>query len=285
MWPIFIALHLVGLVGYNLLLRKSLLAKQDRFLLATVMQTGIGLPMLFVLLFRGINPGIYLNGQILLTTVVIILLIVSLHYSVVRSLEYLEASVFSVLYNLRIIFTTILGILFLGEPTIWVRIIGGLLILAGIFVVKQKGSKTFTAKGFEWGIAAAAVISILNMFVKSLIDQIGYLNYAIPVMVGAMIIMWVILLNKKVKADYSVFKQPRTIVLMIFRAMSAYAFTLAFATGALLSVASYLSSMSVILIVIFRILLLNERDYLYRKIAATALASIGLTIILLTNLI
>ena len=283
MWLGFLILNIIGLTAYNLILRKSLLQKIDSFTLATIMQTGIAIPMVIVSLFfyKEINLK---NSDVLFLGIPIIIGIISLHLCNVKSLQYLEASVYSVLFNLRIILATILGILFLSEEIIPLQIIGGLLIFVAIFIMKQRGKKELTIKGILWGIGAALSVGILNLFEKKLINTVGFLNYAIPSMIGSAVIMWIILLSRKVKIDYAIFKTRKMISLMSFRAISAYGFTLAFYTGAKISVANYISGLSVILVVILGIVILKERDYLVRKILATGIAVLGLTAILIANL-
>jgi len=284
MWPLFLLLHLVGLVGYSLLLRKSLVAKVDSWTLATVMQTAIAIPMLPFLFIYTPKLGSYTPSE-LLQIVIITAFVILLHLTNVQALKALEASTFSILYNLRIIFATILGIVFLDEKVIPLQILGGLLIFAAVLTVRQKGSKKLTNTGLKWGIAAAIVISILNLFEKKTISEVGFFNYAIPVMISAAVIMWIILLaqGKRIQASY--FKDKDTIWLMVLRALSAYGFTLAFNAGAKLSVATYISSLSVIIIVLLGAVLLGERDYIKQKIIATALAFSGLTLILIADLI
>lgn len=284
MWLVFLGIHLVGFVGYNLLLRKSVLDDVDRFTLATVMQTGITIPLLFTLFWRTPSFSNYDLGMFLILIGVLVLTI-ALHVTNTMSLKYLEASVYSVLYNLRIIFTTILGVIFLNEATNWVRFLGGFLILLAIVIVRQKGSEKVLHKGIEWGIAAALTISFLNLFEKELITNAGYLSYAVPLMVVATIIMWSYLFYRDKKINYRILLRPRMIQLMILRDMSAFGFVAAFAAGALLSVANYISSMGVIFMVIFGVLLLGERDYLKQKVIATAVACLGLTIVLISTLI
>ncbi len=135
MWLVFLGVHLVGFVGYNLMLRKSVLDNIDRFTLATVMQTGITVPLLLTWFFKAPSFGQYDLG-ILLLMLGITVLTIALHVTNTKALQYLEASVYAVLYNLRILFTTVLGIIFLGEDTDWIRISGGLLILLAIIIVK-----------------------------------------------------------------------------------------------------------------------------------------------------
>jgi uncharacterized membrane protein YuzA (DUF378 family) len=52
MWLVLLCFHLVGLVGFNLVIRKSVLGKADRFTLATIAQTGIAIPAVVLLLAR-----------------------------------------------------------------------------------------------------------------------------------------------------------------------------------------------------------------------------------------
>jgi drug/metabolite transporter (DMT)-like permease len=124
MWLVLLAFHLVGLVGFNLILRQSVLKKIDRFGLATIAQTGIAVPA-FLLLFIYPPHFAKYSGSSYLFLASVVLLTIALQVSNVKALQYLEASVFAVLYNLRIILTTILGILFLNEKFVWLRIAGG----------------------------------------------------------------------------------------------------------------------------------------------------------------
>lgn len=284
MWLVFLGFHLFGFVGYNLMLRKSVTDNIDRFTLATVMQTGITIPLIFTLFFHVPSFDSYDLG-ILALVIGTLILTIALHVTNTVSLKYLEASVYSVLYNLRIVFTTILGIIFLGEDTDWLRICGGILILLAIFIVKQKGSKSIISKGFEWGLAAALTISFLNLFEKELITDIGYLNYAVPLMAVATLIMWGYLYYRDRAIDYKIMLKPRMIQLMALRDISAFGFVAAFAYGGLLSVSNYISSMGVIFMVALGVLLLDERDYLRRKIIATGVAVCGLTLVLIASLI
>lgn len=281
MWLIFLGIHLVGLVGFNLVLRQAV-PKIDRFTLATILQTGITLPAVILLFIYppdltrfAAADYFYLAGVVALTIV--------LQVTNVKALQYLEASVFSVVYNLRVIITTVLGILFLHESVIWLRILGGLLVLVAIFIVRQRGSHVLRVKGLEWGIAAATALSFLNVFEKLLVTNVGFVNYFAPAAVLAAIIMWAYLLKSDARVNWSIIKRPRMIQLMVLRAMSAYGFSGALAAGALISVANYISGMNVILMVLLGALLLGETDYLRRKIIATLIAVSGLTLVLLAS--
>lgn len=284
MWLLLLAIHLIGLSGFNLLIRKSLLEKMDRFTVATVMQTGLAIPAVFLILFNRPDLNIFEKNDYFVFLVIIVLTI-GLQITNVKALQYLEAGVFPILYNLRILITTILGILFLNEGVVWVRILGGIFILLAIFIVRQKGSHIVRLKGIEWGIVAAFVISFLNMYEKIMINNVGLLNYFPLTMIVCAVLMWGFLLARGTRVNKSLLFQPKMVQLMTFRAMSGYAFSGALAVGALVSVANYISGLSVIIMVVLGALLLGERDFLWRKIAATAVAVAGLTMVLFTHLL
>ncbi len=283
MWLVFLALHLVGLTGYNLLLRRSLVSNGDPWTLATLMQTGVALPMIPVLFIVPLDFSVY-TPSVIAMVVAVIALAILLHLANVKALQYLEAGVYSVLFNFRILCTTILGIVFLGEKILPLQICGGLLIFLAILTIRQKKSRHITRLGIIWGLAAAVIISFLNMFDKRLVSGIGYIQYAVPVMLVAAVIMWAVLLLRKRPIRTAELWQPRMALLMVLRAAAAYGMLFAFYAGSKLSVATYISSLSVITTVALGIFLLKEKDYLLQKLASTALAVLGLTFILVANL-
>jgi len=283
MWLVLLCIHLIGLVGFNLILRKSALGKIDKLTLATIMQTGIAIPAVVLIFLYPPNFSIFSLTDFILLGFTIVLGI-GLQVANVKALQYLEASVFSIIYNLRIVLTTLLGILLLGETTDVLRILGGVFILLAIITVKQRGSKITISRGVMWAVAAAVILSLLNVSEKSLINTVGFLNYFPTAVLVAAVLMWAYILITKRVVDKKILLQPRMLQLMIFRALSGYGFSLALAAGALISVANYISGMSVILIVIIGAVWLGERDYLGRKILATVVAMVGITIILLSGI-
>ncbi len=283
MWLALLGVHLIGLVGFNLLLRKSVLGKVDKMTLATVMQTGIAIPALVLLVLFPPNFSSFATTDFILIALTTALGI-SLQVTNVKALQYLEASVFSILYNLRIILTTVLGILFLGESTELLRILGGVIILLAIITVKQRSSHKNNSKGVWWAIAAVVALSFLNLTEKTLVNSIGFLDYFPIAAVLAAVVMWGYLIASKRKIDKKLLLQPKMLQLMVLRALSGYGFSLALAAGALISVANYISGMGVIFTVLLGVIWLRERDYLFRKILATVVAVVGLTFVLLSGI-
>lgn len=213
-----------------------------------------------------------------------VVLEVLLQLTVVQTLQRLDTGTFSILFNLRVVFATILGVLFLGEAIVPLQIAGGLMILAGIIIVSYKGRKTVHRGGVIWGISAAIVLSLLSFVHKGLINDIGYFNNVIPVLILSSIALWAIVIGLRRTVRLSHFCRAQTVRLMVYRAMSGHGIILSLAAGAVISVANYISSLGVIIIVILGAVLLNEREHLKQKIIATALAVLGLSFILLAQI-
>lgn len=120
---------------------------------------------------------------------------------------------------------------------------------------------------------------------KIIVTHINFFDYFPLMSVITTLLMWAYLAGRRQRFDRALFLRPQTAELMVFRSLSAYGFTGALAAGAVISVANYISAMSVIVMVVLGVLLLGERDYLRRKVMATGVAVTGLTIILFSNLL
>ncbi len=265
-----------------MLLRRSSWRHEDQWLTATILQTGLFIPFLFKEIVSPIHFPSYTPFEILLLGIAVTG-IISLQFFNVKALENLEASVFSVVYNTRILFITLLGTFFLSEDIGLWAMLGGLFIFLAIFIVKQKGSKSLTKQGIMYAIGAALAMSVLNTCEKELIKLVGYEQYIFPLFLAAAIIMWVTVYARKTKNPLKLLTTPHSFLLMALRACAGIGFSYALVFGPV-AVSSYISSLSVVLLVVFGMLFLNERDFLKSKIQATAVAILGLTFILIDSL-
>lgn len=279
MWLLSLSVHLVGIVGYNLLLRRSLLRNIDRWLLATILQTGIGIPALFIAIFFPFKLPTYSALELLLF-VAAILLTILFHSFNVKSLQYLQAGVFSLVYNTRFITVTILGVLVLSEKLTLLQFLGGLFIFCSVFLVHRKGKGAVGKRGLFYGFGTAFIIGFLNTIEKILIQSVGYFEYFVPAAIISTIIMWVVVFIRRTKIAWPFLIKSSTVTLMGLRAMSAYGFSYALVFGPV-ALSNYVSSLSVVLTVLFGALFFHERDQLRAKIFATIIAFLGLTLILL----
>lgn len=283
-WLSLLGLNVVGTVGFNLLLRKLSWTRKDDWFTAAVLQTGLMVPFLIKEFVAPIHfPAYTLFDYLLLATAVTGL--VFLQFCSVRALKYIEASVFSVVFNTRILFATIFATVFLGEVNHVDDLIGGLLIFMAVFIIEQKGMKAITAKGVLFAVGAALSISIMNTCEKELIRQVGFEQYIFPMFTIAAIIIWSIVLMRKTKEQipFRLIVQPQSLLLMVLRACAGIGFSYSLVFGPV-ATSSYISSLSVVLLVVFGALFLGERDYIRSKAVATITAIAGLTFILLDSL-
>jgi drug/metabolite transporter (DMT)-like permease len=281
-WLALIGMNVLGTVGFNLMLRRSSLKQVDQWLTATVLQTGLFLPFLVKEIVSPIYFPVFTASDLMLLGAAVVALI-ALQFFNVKALQYLEASVFSVIYNSRIIIATILGTVFLSESVgVW-ALVGGLLIFMAIFVVRQKGTRAVTKHGILFGLGAALAMSSMNTCEKELIKLVGYEQYIFPMFAIAAGIMWAVVLIRRTKAPFRLLVRPQSLALMTLRACAGIGFSYALVFGPVAE-SSYLSSLSVVLVVVFGMIFLGERDYLKSKFAATGVAIAGLTCILVDSL-
>jgi drug/metabolite transporter (DMT)-like permease len=278
-WLALLSMNVFGTVAFNLLLKRSEWKKVDPWFTAAVMQTGMAIPFIVKEIVNPIHFTHYSPFSLLLMGYCVFALI-TLQICNVESLKYLEASVFSVVFNSRIVLATFFGAFFLSEEIgIW-ALMGGLLIFAAIFVIKQKTTRSVAKIGVLYGLGAAFAMSSMNTCEKELIQTVGYLHYIVPVWTAAAVLMWGIVLVRKTNAPYNLIVKPQGLTIMAVRAFAAIGFTSALIFGPV-AVSSYISSLSVVFVVLFGMLILNEWDYVKSKIQATILSILGLTFILI----
>jgi drug/metabolite transporter (DMT)-like permease len=281
---ILLAVHLIGLVGYSLILRVQAHKGQlHPWVLATILQSAITIPALIVAIFIHPDFGRFTTESLLLSAAVVGLDI-GLFISTVKALQYLEASTFVVIYSLKIVIVTLLAIVLISEPLSYWQILGGLSILASIFMLRQKGNQTIVKRGIIWGIAATIIASLVAVLEKRLIEDVGVFTAGPVVVLTGSIIMWSVVIARRYPVPVKILMTRQMVSLMCLRILALWGFVLALAAGAQASVATYISSLSVIIVAVLGIQLLGERDYLQRKLVAVGLAAIGTTAILIGQL-
>ncbi len=282
-WILLLACHLIGIVGYTLFLRKSALGKMNKLFMAALMQTGIFIPSIVFLLTGNVSfdhttmqwfflllGGFMLSGLMLTN---------------VWALSKLDASTFTILYNLRLLATTALGFLFLGELPETLQIVGGVVILLSILMLNLHIDKRWKSKSIAIGLFAMLWFSFHAVIEKYNLQQLDFESYFFTFALIATVLLWGLVFYKRINIKSQlVYVRDRKIYGLLFtRALSAYAYTYALRYGSL-AVTNYVSGMSVALIVLFGIYVLGEREDVKQKLLAVAVACFGLTLILISRL-
>ena len=282
MWVVFIVASLISQTGYSILLRRAFGNKKiDPFFIAAVMATAVGMPGLIGLFVIHIDWSVY-DTRLWLILAGSIGAAILFHLFNSKALELTEASVFSVYFNFQIGFATFVGVVFLGEPLAALRLVGGALVFAAGLVIA--GKATASPKGIVFSILTALMIAVITAFDKYMIDAVGIPAYAFPSKIIAAAVMWVIIFSgRRQTIDKEFLKTRENIYIMCFRCVAAYGIMIALALGALMSVTTYISTLTCVTIPIAAFLILKETGSLRRKILASAIALAGVTFIFIAT--
>lgn len=283
-WILLIVAHLVGMVGYTLLLRKSALGKLDNTLVSALMQLGIFLPSL-VFLVRG-DVSFAFSPHEWFFLILGSFMLAGLMITNTWALAHLDASLFTILYNLRLLMTTLLGFVILGELPTPLQLAGGFVILISIFMLNLHKAKRWRSKSILIGLFAMLWFSFHAVLEKYNIQQLDFESYFFTFALIGTILLWGLVVVKRinVKRQMTHIKDKKIFWLIVLRALSAYGYTYALLYGSL-AVTNYVSGMSVALIVLFGIYVLGETQDKRQKLRAVAVACVGLTLILLGRLL
>lgn len=283
-WVLLLVGHLIGIVSYTLLLRKSTLGKLNKLLMATLMQTGIFIPSL-IFLITG-NVSFSHSPQQWFFLVLGGCMLAGLMITNVWALSHLDASIFTILYNLRLLTITILGYLILGEFPKPLQILGGLIILVSIFMLNLHQNKQWRSRSVWIGVFAMLWFSFHAVLEKYNLGQVDFESYFFTFALVGTILLWTLVFVKRINVIDQIehIRDKKIYALIGTRALSAYAYTYALKFGSL-AVTNYVSGMSVALIVLFGIYVLDEKSQIRQKLSAVAIAGVGLTLILVSRLV
>lgn len=282
-WAIFLVLHLVGLVGYTIQLKKSPLAKADKYLVSALMTSFMFLPSVVFAISGKVHMDVAQQnfGWIVLQA----LLYVGVNLLTVQALNHLDASVFTIIYSTRLLFVTVLAAVILREVPPAMQIVGGCVILASIFLLNLHKNRQYLSRPVLYGFAATLWFSLNAVAEKHLVSHIGVYQTVFFATGLTVFLQWLLVIMRRTKlAEYKnkIFHKE-TAMLMIYRPLSMWFYIFAVSSGAV-AVVNYVSGMGVVLIVGIGIVILKEREHIAQKLAATALAFVGFTIILISKL-
>lgn len=283
MLAIFLAVHLFGIVGYTILLRKSALGKADKMLTSALMLTACFLPSLVWLALGEVSFVFSLNQWLFLILGGI--MGAGLMITNVWALSHLDASLFSIIYNLRLLLTTILAYILLGELPKILQIVGGVVILVSVFMLNIHKAKKWKEPAILIGLFSMVWFSFHAVLEKYNLRSAPIKSYIFILTGIGLIILWSIVLIKRInlRSQLEHVNDRQMFGLMLTRSLSFYGYVFAVQKGSV-AVVNYVSGLSVALIVLVGITVLDEKDQLRQKLFAVGIALIGLTLILISKL-
>lgn len=279
-----LVLHVFGLAGYTLFTKKLVGQHISKLQLAAIMQTAIFVfsPLLVLLEVLEVNLSMPLGSYALLAGSAI--MISGLLILTVNLIDKVEASEFSIFFNLRILTTTLFSAVFLASSPTALQIAGGLLIFAAIVILNVRKHGLQIHPSIGWAVLLAVWFSVHVVLEKYNIDRVGFETYMLVVGTITTTILWIIVTvhTKQSFLSAKQLLQPAMLGLIVTRPLSAWSYV-AVVGSINVAVANYISSMSIVLTVIAGVVLFNERDNLVRKAIATSVSILGLTLVFLGN--
>ncbi len=277
---LFISLHVLGVVIYVVILRKSALAGVNPYALILVLQAA-SFAITLALLATGVLD--YDLGQIgvgnIVTLIAGSIAVVTYMILSVVALKKMEAANFAIAFNLRLLLTTIFAAIFLSELPATLQIVGGVSIFGSILILSLKNLRSIDSS-MLWGIATAITFSIHAIFEKHNVDTLGlgtHMLLALPL--NILFLSGLSLLTKVGTAQYKEILLKDNVAVILARLLQGWMYVLA-VTQFKVAIVNYASGLSLIAIAIASALFLNEKTDLRRKTAATGVSLLGLTCIL-----
>ena len=283
-WQLLAALNVLFITSYGLSQRWALRDGKynpDSFAIALIYCAG-----LTSMLIAAISGTIDLNYSALpLHVAAISLFFNALQMPVIsRAFSLTQASVFTILANLRVIPIIILAAIFLDDEITLQIVIGAVIVLLGTsLVLYEKGTKFRLSKGELYSLLAGLFIAIPfisdSYALRDGYDPASYLAFIWIIPATTLAILRP--KNRKEMISYLPDKEFLYKVAIPGASLSVAVISImtAFQLEGNPSVLTIISQLSSVTVVLFAILFLNERDSIARKLAASLIAFIGLLVV------
>lgn len=198
-----------------------------------------------------------------------------------KSLKLVEASVFTVIFSSRALFTTLGSTLLLHEGLNARQMGGTLLIILGVVLVTLKSAKISFSRNEIYALLAGACFGFANTNDRILLKTLNLYPFVFLAFVVPAIMIAVVKPNaaKKMKAFFGKILLTRMIMLCIVYAVSAITFFAALQASPNSSQVASMNLTNVILTVLLSIVFLHERTNVPKKLAGAIASFVGLLLV------
>lgn len=283
-WQLLAAVNVLSITSYGLSQRWALRdGKYNPDSFAIAMVYGAGLTSLLVAIVSGTLDLNYADLPLHIAAISLVFNAFQLPI-ISRALALTQASVFTILANLRVIPIIILAALFLDDEITLQIVIGAAVVLLGTsLVLYEKGTKFHLKKGEIYSLLAGLFIAVPfisdSYALRDGYDPASYLAFIwiIPATTLAILRPQ----NRREMVSYLSDRQflYKAAIPGASLSVAVISIMTAFQLEGNPSVLTVISQLSSVTVVLFAILFLNERDSLSRKLAASVIAFVGLLIV------
>lgn len=279
-WQIYIGLSVI-LYSLSVLLQRILVKDNSRPVAFSVLfQVGTGLILTVVgFVFADMTLP---NLVPLLGNLVLMILLYGLgNVLMFRSLEHTEASVFTIFFATRALFTIGASSLLLQEALTLKQLMGAAFIFLAVVLVSWKSQKIRLGTGELLALAAAACFGLANTNDRYLLQSFSLYSYlSIAFIIPAVLTA---ASNPKEMKYIPIFFQGKALrnmlLLCMIYAVSSLAFFKALQVADNSSQVAAINLTSVIVIVLLSVAFLREREHTIRKIVGACICFIGLLLV------
>ncbi|MEI6144748.1 MAG: DMT family transporter [Candidatus Berkelbacteria bacterium] len=279
-WQILLLISVIATSISAIYQKKTLnVEKTNPVVFSIGFQLSVSLLVGFALIIRGFD---FENLFILIPGFIFMMLIYAvgnlLRYG---SLKKVDISRYTILFQLNVIVSVVASYIFLKEQLSFFQIVGIMLIFAGALIVLWKKKILKLHKGDWLAISSAIVYGIAFVNDALIVRTFDPLTFVFLAFLGPGLVLAIIFPKKLIQIKSLVSKEVRYGFFMasILSAISAVTLYSAYKIGRNAAQLSSLNQISAVLIVILGILLLKEKDKLYRNIIGIIISTIGVLLL------
>jgi drug/metabolite transporter (DMT)-like permease len=281
-WQLLTAISVLSL-SISVLLQRVLIHKDktNPYAYAVVFQAIVGVILMFFASIYGFKLP---NIQSLLVPAIISIILFGIgHIVYAKTLQKVEASVFSVLFASQTIWIMLLGILFFNEGLTILQILGTALIFVSIILLVKRFRTAFSDDGILLGLTTGLIFGTAITAWSYVGRHTDALSWAAISFIGTSLASF--LIQPKSFQYMKPLLQPkvlrRLLLLGIFYATGSLAMLFAYKVGTF-TIVSPLRQTSIIVTVLLALLFLpQERNRIERKIIAAVICVTGVVLIVI----
>jgi drug/metabolite transporter (DMT)-like permease len=192
-----------------------------------------------------------------------------------KALQKVGAGEVTILTSTRALWTILIAVLLLGESFTIFKLIGTILILAGVWIIPTKGFKL--NEGVIYALAGAFCYGVgfaTDTYILRYSEAISYtaISFILP---GLLIFAINPKMSKEIKSLFRPSTLSKMVLLGIFYSIGAIAIYLAYQQGGTAAQLAPISQSVVVLTVLLAAITLGENDNLLRKLISAIIVTIG----------
>lgn len=205
----------------------------------------------------------------------------SMSILIFKALQLTEASVFTILFNSRVIITVLLAVIFLNNPFTLRQIMGTFLILASVFLVSFKKQSLQFKTGEIFSLLAGVFLAVGVINDSIILKKFDVATYSALGFIAPGFFIWII----NPKSTNKILRLPKNKIFPKIGLMSLIygvgylSYNFAFFTGQNAAKIAAIFPITAVLTVLLSVLLLKERSNLLKKFIAVIISFVGVLLV------